>query len=93
MSADLVVLLLGALAFGGFIWFINFIDLERSKEKLRATLTKMGAKDIVLTSLWSDSDRGNDAFEVEYTDAQGVKWNRKCKISLWSADIYWKDQL
>lgn len=70
---------------------ISYWQSRDNMQSIRAYLKAKGAINIVVTWNWFGGERGNQAFNVEYTDRQGQRRQTRCKISGTSDDIYWRD--
>ena len=70
------------------------LDYWQSRDHIRTIrgyLFSRGAVNIVVRWDWLGGDRGNQAFNIEYTDRLGQHCQTRCKIGGWSNDIYWRD--
>ena len=74
-----------------FIWVMRS---DYHKSRIRSYLESAGASDIDVSQRLFDFDQGNNTFEVNYTDRNGVPRQSTCKLSsnlFSSGEMYWTD--
>ncbi|MFN8595508.1 MAG: hypothetical protein U0559_18205 [Anaerolineae bacterium] len=70
---------------------MSYWQSRENMQTIRAHLTARGVVNITVTWDWFGGERGNQAFNVAYTDRHGQRCQTRCKISNWSDDIYWRE--
>ncbi len=66
----------------------TYLVVKSQKRRIREALTKQGATAVDVSWNFLDSDRGVNAYDVEYTDQQGRRCVTRCRVPL-ADDIFW----
>ncbi len=92
MSSSEILILIAAFAL--IMIAITYSQVKDGKRRILDYLTALGVRDIKISWDWAGGDRGNHAFNVEYTDHAGKRHQTNCKITsslFGDSGIYWLD--
>ena len=62
------------------------------KESIREILHRRGERNIRVSWVPLDFDRGYHTYDVEFLDAEGKRHHTTCKAGVWDSVFYWKDE-